>query len=353
MRYKIFVSAHQKELADERFAVKELINSNASLRDYFDVFLFEDLPAKGQSAEDVYLSHVKDSNIYIGIIGNKYGYIGEDGLSATEREFKHYTNANPKGHALFFVKGINETYKDRDSETGRFLQTIKDNYVYKRFQQVSDLKTDLLNSLISILDEQGLLNKLPFDMSPCQKAAYSDIDEKKVIDYLQHRAVELNVNIPGQSAQDILIKTLEGHHKTRNKVICEIFHQTLDMEKFGTGITKMRNFSKEHGLQLPQIYEEGDSLVVKFTGPGDKLLDLVPSIPEERQTDLRTIGLNDRQIKTLELMFNNNESFTIKKYINYFSITDKTAREDLRQLTKKNFIEKIGSTKGAYYRVKQ
>ena len=46
MKYKIFVSANQKELRDERFAVKEVITGNATLCGFFDVFLFEDLPAK-------------------------------------------------------------------------------------------------------------------------------------------------------------------------------------------------------------------------------------------------------------------------------------------------------------------
>ncbi|PIR08186.1 hypothetical protein COV53_04325, partial [Candidatus Gottesmanbacteria bacterium CG11_big_fil_rev_8_21_14_0_20_37_11] len=66
------------------------------------------------------------------------------------------------------------------------------------------------------------------------------------------------------------IKKLEGNHQTRNGVICKIFHETLDMEKFGTGIGKMKHLMKEHGLSSPQFSEEGDVFVVKFYGPGDK-----------------------------------------------------------------------------------
>ena len=50
MKYKLFVSANQKELREELFAIKEVITGNATLRRFFDVFLFEDLPAKGKSA---------------------------------------------------------------------------------------------------------------------------------------------------------------------------------------------------------------------------------------------------------------------------------------------------------------
>lgn len=51
MKYKLFVSGNQKELREERFAVKEVITENATLRSFFDVFLFEDLPAKGKTAQ--------------------------------------------------------------------------------------------------------------------------------------------------------------------------------------------------------------------------------------------------------------------------------------------------------------
>ena len=44
---RIFLSSVQKELQSERRALKEFIEGDALLRRYFEVFLFEDLPAKG------------------------------------------------------------------------------------------------------------------------------------------------------------------------------------------------------------------------------------------------------------------------------------------------------------------
>jgi hypothetical protein len=51
VRYKIFVSGVQKELKAERRAVKDFIRGDALLSEYFDVFLFEDAPAKSKSAK--------------------------------------------------------------------------------------------------------------------------------------------------------------------------------------------------------------------------------------------------------------------------------------------------------------
>src|SRR3989339_1292285 len=104
MRYAVFVSANQKELRDERFAISELVNSNATLRNVFDVFLFENLPAKGKSPTLTYLKQVDNSDIYICIIGNEYGIKGKDGLSATEREFRRFLKKKQKGEVLFFIK---------------------------------------------------------------------------------------------------------------------------------------------------------------------------------------------------------------------------------------------------------
>ena len=63
------------------------------------------------------------------------------------------------------------------------------------------------------------------------------------------------------------------------------------MERFGTGIGKMKRLMKKHGLPEPELSEEGDFFVAKFYGPGNNILDLVSGIPEERQTDLREMGL--------------------------------------------------------------
>ena len=97
---------------------------------------------------------------------------------------------------------------------------------------------------------------------------------------------------------------------------------------------------------------EGDYFVVRFFGPGEKILDLVPSIPKERLMDLREVGLNDRQIGALRLMVNENLRFTIGQYIKDFKVTDKTARVDLKELLRMGFIEKLGTTKGAYFKAK-
>ena len=71
---RIFVSSVQKELADERWALKEYVHGEPLLRRFFEVFLFEDLPASDRRADAVYLHEVERSAIYVGLFGNDYGY---------------------------------------------------------------------------------------------------------------------------------------------------------------------------------------------------------------------------------------------------------------------------------------
>lgn len=491
MKYKIFVSGNQKELRLERFAVKEVVTGNAALRNLFDVFLFEDLPAKGKSPIRAYLKQIDNSEILIVIVGKEYGIKGKDGLSATEREFRRFRKIKPKGEIIAFIKGDNKEDVKRDKDTQVFVKTIKNSLIYKRFTSVDKLKIQILHSLISYLDEKGGIPTEPFDQLLCRETDYDDIDEKEVRNFLENRAIKLKVEIPKISVKNFLVKTLglvkksngkflptnaallffgknpsvcipqneiriarfkgttrlefidsqeikgsiykvleqveiffkrntrlankivefkrvdipeypyeairegiinaiahrdyfrrgapimvsifddrveigspggllpglnikklEGHHVARNKKICEIFHETKDMEKFGTGIGKMKKLMKERGLSEPEFLEEGDFFVVKFYGPKEKILNLVSGIPEGRKTDLKELGLNERQIEALRLMINEQKAFSNKEYRQKFKVSNQTYVRDMRVLSKVGFVVPEGRGRALKYRAK-
>jgi len=49
------------------------------LRRFFDVFLFEELPARDQRSDDVYLDDVRQAAVCLGIFSNEYGAPDERG----------------------------------------------------------------------------------------------------------------------------------------------------------------------------------------------------------------------------------------------------------------------------------
>src|SRR5713226_5254180 len=55
----IFISSVQKELAEERRAVKAFVEGDPLLRRYFTAFLFEDLPASDRRADEIYLEVIR------------------------------------------------------------------------------------------------------------------------------------------------------------------------------------------------------------------------------------------------------------------------------------------------------
>ena len=105
-RLKIFISSVQKELAAERLAIRSFVESDALLRRFFDVFLFEDVPASSRRADEVYLAEVDACDVYLGLFGNEYGFEDASGVSPTEREFDQAT-AQGKTR-LIFVKGSDD-----------------------------------------------------------------------------------------------------------------------------------------------------------------------------------------------------------------------------------------------------
>ena len=86
MALRMFISSVQKELAEERRAIKDFILADPLLRRFIDdVFLFEDIPASDRKPDNIYLSEVEERDICLAILGNVYGWKNSDGKSPTIR----------------------------------------------------------------------------------------------------------------------------------------------------------------------------------------------------------------------------------------------------------------------------
>src|ERR1017187_5593403 len=89
--HRLFISSVQKEFQAERRAIKDFVEGNALLRRFFNVFLFEGLPASDRKADDVYLEEVDRCAVYVGIFGRQYSAKNDGSVSPTEREFDKAT----------------------------------------------------------------------------------------------------------------------------------------------------------------------------------------------------------------------------------------------------------------------
>ena len=186
-RMGIFVSSVQKELAAERRALKDYIQGDPFLGRFFDVFLFEDLPASGRRADEVYLEEVDHCDIYLGIFSNDYGYEDSEGLSPTEREFDRAT-ASAK-ERLVFIKGDDS---GRHAKMQALVRKAGNQVVRRRFASIPELTSMVYSSLVEYLVRAGAIRTRPFDASACPDATINDLSRKKLRDFLARAQAERN-----------------------------------------------------------------------------------------------------------------------------------------------------------------
>lgn len=198
----IFISSVQKEFANERVGIRDFIRGNRLLSRHFDVFLFEDLPAKDQRPDQLYLEKVDDCDILLSIFAVEYGFEDpNDGLSPTEREFDHGTRGGK--YRLLFLKnlGNDKPHPKMAALTARAKQHLK----YQRFDDLGDLTAGIYESLVELLEDSGVIQNRPFDAAVCPDFMLKHTDDKKIKWFVNRARQERNLALDtNASSRDVL-----------------------------------------------------------------------------------------------------------------------------------------------------
>ena len=173
---RIFISSVQREFAQERKALRDFLQNDPLLRRFFDVFLFEDIPASDRRPDALYLEEVKQSDLYVGLFGNDYGFEDAEGISPTEREYYQATTSGI--HRLIFVKGTDDNSRHPKMQT--LIQKTQAELIRKRFNTSEELVTTLYEALVEYLDSKDLVRSGPFDAAPCLNASLDDLDPEEM-----------------------------------------------------------------------------------------------------------------------------------------------------------------------------
>ena len=201
----VFISSVQKELADERRAVKDFITRDPLLSRFIgDAFLFENLAACDRKPDDIYLTEVEERDIYLAILGYKYGWKNEDGLSPTELEFDHATKTHRE--RLVFIKGKAETDRKRDPDMVNLLHKAGRQLTRRRFSDMPELIREVYSSLVDSLEKRGLLHTMPFDDSVCAGATLRDIDPDQVVDFIETAEAKGRLTLKGSRAPQAVLQ---------------------------------------------------------------------------------------------------------------------------------------------------
>ena len=159
-------------------------------------------------------------------------------------------------------------------------------------------------------------------------------------------ADRIEVQSPGRLPPPLTLATLGEEHVLRNELIAQLLFNIRYIERWNTGVERMRRQMREHGLQEPVFEEIGQTFRVTFYGPGESILDL---ITEEGVTDLKELGLNERQVEALRLMVNEGDEMTNRQYREMFDITARTALRDLKGLVEAGQVRQVGQGRSVRY----
>jgi len=204
MKSTIFISSVQKEFQAERRTMKDFVEGNALLRRFFQVFLFEDLPASDRRADDVYLDEVDRCSVYVGILGLEYGSTDASGLSATEREFDRATVQGK--YRIILVKEAEDGA--RRPQMRKLVGKASGQLIRRKFANIAELTGQLYDSLVEYLERKGKLRTIPFDEAACPGASLADISTAKLQWFVERARRERNFPLSENAPADKVLAHL-------------------------------------------------------------------------------------------------------------------------------------------------
>ena len=169
MKIDVFLSSNMAEFSKEREYIYDNIKQDDTLNDYFSIYLFEEDNAKSTPSSKVFIEQVEKSDIYIGLIGENYGNIYREGVSATEYEYNLFNKT--KSDAFFYIKNTNEM----DENSQKFFNRIKKYHKYKKFSSKEELLIEIKKSLKDYIIFKSKNNIFESTLIP--ESTFEDVDE--------------------------------------------------------------------------------------------------------------------------------------------------------------------------------
>ncbi len=173
---------------------------------------------------------------------------------------------------------------------------------------------------------------------------------------------------PGKLYADLTIEQLEQgiySSQTRNKAIAKMFKETGTIEKYGSGIKRIKQACKKHGIKLPVFEEFSNGFKVtlfkeKINGGIKEEINqdggINGGIKEEINQDgginggIKEDANQDGGIKKLEVFIKKNSNLKARELSVSLSVSLRTIQRWLKQLKTEGKIEYKGSKKtGGYF----
>ncbi|HEY2498141.1 MAG TPA: DUF4062 domain-containing protein [Candidatus Angelobacter sp.] len=139
---RVFISSVMSEFATERQAAATAVRTVGSRP-----VLFEEFGGRDADPEQAYLSEVESSDIFVGILGRRYGKPLKSKFSATHTEFLH---AEKNGLRIaMWVLAAN----DREGHEQAFVDEVRTFYVAPEFSNAANLQRQIEDRLKTVAAE--------------------------------------------------------------------------------------------------------------------------------------------------------------------------------------------------------
>jgi len=153
MQLKVFISSRMNELEKERAAVGEAVSELWTHENLpFTIWGWEDakeIPS-GKHPDEVQSKGVKDSDIYVLILGSGYGDF-EYGESPTQKEYEIACSEREEDCILIYIKEVER----REEKLEKWIEEIKNRHTFKSFKNSDQLK-DLVKTRLRDLWNKGI-----------------------------------------------------------------------------------------------------------------------------------------------------------------------------------------------------
>ena len=145
--------------------------------------------------------------------------------------------------------------------------------------------------------------------------------------------------------QTLAEKLMEKHSSELfNPNIAHVFYLAGFIESWGRGVEKICDACGADNVPLPEYDITGNSVVIKFTAPEDKVI----RIGSERVTERVT----EKELKVLSLL-RENPSYTYNELAEKLHVSRKTVSVRIAKLRNKGIILRIGSDTEGHWQINE
>lgn len=144
-------------------------------------------------------------------------------------------------------------------------------------------------------------------------------------------------------------KLMEKHSSEPfNPNIAHVYYLAGFIESWGRGIEKICDACREDGVPIPEYDITGNSIMIKFTAPEDRII----RFSSQPVTTKVTAKVTAKERDILNLI-QENPNYSMQEIADKLSISRKTVASRIKSLKEQRILERIGATKNGYWKINE